>query len=120
MLVKVKMVDEEQAIKLNEKSGIQFSLTFLIQLVGTVIIAVWGYSQLDARISYIVNESATHKEKIRAIEADIKENQDKPIPSDHVQNTKLFAHERELLELKIRLGVLETRLYDHKSTSSNY
>ena len=38
-------------LKVNEKSGIQFSLTFLIQILGTVILAVWGYSQLDARIS---------------------------------------------------------------------
>jgi len=43
------MVDN--SIKVNEKAGIQFSLTFLIQILGTVILAVWGYSQLDARIS---------------------------------------------------------------------
>jgi len=108
------MVDniDTTSVKLNERAGIQFSLSFLIQILGTVILAVWGYSQLDARISQVQNETATHKEKIRAIEEDIKENQDKPIPSDHVQNTTLFAHGRELIELKTRLGVLESRLYD--------
>ena len=106
------MVDKKDTpIKVNEKSGVQFSLTFLIQILGTVVLAVWGYSQLDARISQVQNETATHTEKLRGIELELKENQDKPIPSDHVQNTTLFAHERELLELKARLGVLESRLY---------
>ena len=99
-------------LKVNEKAGIQFSLTFLIQILGTVVLAVWGYSQLDARISQVQNETATHAEKLRGIETELKENQDKPIPSDHVQNTTLFAHERELMELKTRLGVLESRMYD--------
>tara|TARA_R110000787_G_scaffold234262_3_gene341101 strand:+ start:201 stop:542 length:342 start_codon:yes stop_codon:yes gene_type:complete len=103
---------ENDPIKVNESSGIQFSLTFLIQILGTVVLAVWGYSQLDARISPVQNQGATHAEKINQIETELKENQDKPIPSDHVQNTTLFAHERELLELKTRLGVLETRLYE--------
>tara|TARA_R110002020_G_scaffold185799_5_gene383665 strand:- start:75 stop:413 length:339 start_codon:yes stop_codon:yes gene_type:complete len=102
-----------EAMKLNEKAGIQFSLTFLIQILGTVILAVWGYSQLDARITQVQNEIATHKEKLRGIELELKENQDKPIPSDHVQNTTLFSHERELSELKSRLAALEARLYDN-------
>mgnify|MGYP003627989557 CR=1 FL=1 len=106
------MKDQEEAIKLNEKAGIQFSLTFLIQILGTVILAVWGYSQLDARISSVQNDTAMHKEKLQGLEADIKENQDKPISSDHVQNTTLFAHDRELRELKTQIMVLETRLYD--------
>ena len=110
------MKQQNTPIELNESKGVKFSLSFLVQVLGTVILAVWGYSQLDARISQIGNETATHKEKLRAIEADIKENQDKPIPSDHVQNTTLFAHERELLELKARLGVLESRLYSQKSS----
>jgi len=100
-------------IELNEKAGVQFSLSFLVQVLATVILAVWGYSQLDARISQVQNISLTHAEKLRAIEADTKENQDKPIPSDHVQNTTLFAHERELGELKTRLLTLEERMYNN-------
>jgi len=106
------MTRKSESLQLNEQSGIQFSLTFLIQILGTVILAVWGYSQLDARISQVQNQGVTHAEKINQIETELKENQDKPIPSDHVQNTTLFAHERELMELKTRLGVLETRLYE--------
>jgi len=104
----------KQSMELNEKAGVQFSLSFLVQVLGTVILAVWGYSQLDARISHVQNQAATHKEKLRAIEADMKENQDKPISSDHVQNTKLFSQEIALEELRDRLRVLEDRLYSNK------
>lgn len=102
---------EEKSIKVNEKAGIQFSLTFLIQVLGTVIVAVWGYSQLDARISQVQNETATHKEQLRGIELELKENQDKPIPSDYVQNTTLVAHEKEIGELRSRIKMLESQVY---------
>ena len=101
--------------RFDAESGIQFSLSFLIQVLATVILAVWGYSQLDARISTVTNALSTAASKIHTIETDLKENQDKPIPSDHVQNTKLFAHERELMELKTRIAVLETRLYSSRA-----
>ena len=113
------MVDKDQSIELNEQSGVQFSLSFLIQILATVILAVWGYSQLDARISQSEHTSMMHTEKINAIEEDIKESQDKPIPSDHVQNTTLAAHARELVELRSRLQTLEKRLYNHKIINSN-
>ena len=113
------MVDKEQSIELNEQSGVQFSLSFLIQILATVILAVWGYSQLDARISQSEHTSMMHTEKINAIEEDIKESQDKPIPSDHVQTTTLAAHARELVELRSRLQTLEKRLYNHKIINSN-
>jgi len=113
------MADPDRSINLKETSGVQFSLSFLIQILGTVILAVWGYSQLDARISQSEHISKTHTYKINSIEANIKESQDKPIPSDHVQNTTLAAHARELLELNNRIHVLEKRLYDHKISPSN-
>ena len=113
------MVGKDQSIELNEQSGVQFSLSFLIQVLATVILAVWGYSQLDARISQSEHLAMRHTEKINAIEADIKDSQDKPIPSDYVQNTTLASHARELLELNSRINVLEKRLYDHKIAASN-
>ena len=103
---------ENEAIELSEQSGVQFSLSFLIQILGTVVMAVWGYSQLDARISQSEHISAMHREKLDAIEAHMTEAQDKPIPSDYVQNTTLAAHEKELVELRDRLQLLEDRMYD--------
>ena len=102
----------EKTLALSEAKGIQFTLGFLLQILGTVIIAVWGYSQLDARIGSTSNVTAIHAAKIKAIEADIKENQDKPIPSDWVQNTTLSAHKGELSEIRSRLQVIESRLYE--------
>ena len=113
------MADPDKSVNLKETTGVQFSLSFLIQILGTVILAVWGYSQLDARISQSEHTSMMHTEKINAIEEDIKESQDKPIPSDHVQNTTLAAHARELVELRSRLQTLEKRLYNHKIINSN-
>ena len=113
------MADQGGSINLKETSGVQFSLSFLIQILGTVILAVWGYSQLDARISQSEHVSKTHTYKINSIEANIKESQDKPIPSDWVQNTTLASHERELVELRSSLQILEQRLYDHKMETDN-
>ena len=113
------MADQGGSINLKETSGVQFSLSFLIQILGTVILAVWGYSQLDARISQGEHVSKTHTYKINSIEANIKESQDKPIPSDWVQNTTLASHERELVELRSALQILEQRLYDHKMKTDN-
>lgn len=113
------MADHDSSIDLKETSGVQFSLFFLIQILGTVIMAVWGYSQLDARISQSEHISQTHTYKIKSIEADIKESQDKPIPSDHVQNTTLLEHQRALAELRSALQILEKRLYDQKMIAEN-
>ena len=61
------MVDKDQSIELNEQSGVQFSLSFLIQVLATVILAVWGYSQLDARVSQSEHLGMMHSEKINAL-----------------------------------------------------
>ena len=113
------MADPDRSVNLKETTGVQFSLSFLIQILGTVILAVWGYSQLDARISQSEHISKTHTYKINSIEANIKESQDKPIPSDHVQNTTLAAHERDIFELKSRLQILEERMYDRLLINGN-
>ena len=99
--------------EINDKLGVQFSLSFLIQVLATVIIAVWGYSQLDARITTAANEVASHGGRLLSIESDLKENQDKPIPSDHVQNTTLVAHTQQLDELKLNVQIMEDRIYEH-------
>ena len=55
------------------------------------MIAVWGYSQLDGRLSHVENSTRTHNENLARIEQTMDDNQDAPISSDHVQNTKLEA-----------------------------
>lgn len=73
---------------------------------------VWGYSQLDARISAIANSSVQHTEGIERIEASMEKNQDAPISSDHIQNTKLNWLESVNGDVLKRLDLLEKRLYE--------
>ena len=39
--------------KIQENSGVSFSLSFLIQILSAIVLGVWGYSQLDSRISFL-------------------------------------------------------------------
>lgn len=105
---------EKKAMQIKESTGIQFSLSFLIQIIATVIMAVWGYSQLESKITALENSNVMHTEQIDGILSDMKESQDKPISSDHVQNTTLFSHDRELSELRARIAIIEARTYDAK------
>jgi chromosome segregation ATPase len=99
-------------MKLQESAGISFSLSFLIQILTAIVLGVWAYSQLDARISALQNSSDSYDESITRIEETMDEAQDQPISSDYVQNTTLQAHQRELEDVKDRLQVLEMRLYE--------
>jgi hypothetical protein len=103
--------EKKSSMNLKESTGVQFSLSFLIQVLATVAFAVWGYSQLDARISVIENDSATSVEAITRIEADMELNQDRPISSDHIQNTMLSNLDTKLNWLKEQLILMDERVY---------
>lgn len=89
---------------MRESSAVSFSLSFLLQLVAILVGAVWGYSQLDARIRVIQNSSVQHDESIARIESTITSTQDQPISSDYVQNTNIT-------QILRRLDMIERRLY---------
>ncbi len=99
-----------EAIK--ESANVSFSLSFLLQLVGILMAGVWGYSQLDARISTIANASVQHTEGIERIETSMEKNQDAPISSDDIQNTKLNWLESVNIDMLGRLDRLEVRMYE--------
>ena len=94
-------------MKLQESSGVSFSLSFLLQVLGAIAVGVWGFSQLDARISELAQSSLAHKESIERIENNV----DAPIPSDHIQNTKIYFLEAEHAEVLKRIETIEARLY---------
>ena len=102
-----------EAIK--ESAKVSFSLSFLLQLVGVLMAGVWGYSQLDARISTIANASAQHTDGIARIEDSMEKNQDAPISSDHIQNTKLNWLESVNADVLQRLDRMEMRIYDMRN-----
>lgn len=97
---------------IKESANVSFSLSFLLQLVGVLMAGVWGYSQLDARISTISNASIQHTEGIERIEASMEKNQDAPISSDHIQNTKLNWLESVNVDVLKRLDRMEMRMYE--------
>jgi len=98
--------------QLNRDAGISFSLSFLLQILGGIVVAVWGFSQLDARISELAQSSQAHKESITRIEESMEKNQDMPISSDHVQNTSIRFLEAEYEGLMKRIDTMDTRIYD--------
>jgi uncharacterized coiled-coil protein SlyX len=96
--------------KIQESSGVSFSLSFLIQILSAIVLGVWGFSELSNRISFLETVTGKHEESISDIESTILENQDQPISSDWVQNTSLkfiektiAIHEQELQKLNDRL-----------------
>ena len=93
--------------KIQESSGVSFSLSFLIQILSAIVLGVWGYSQLDSRISFLETTSSNNTMHIEKIQSDMLASQDAPISSDHIQNTSLrfleemmAQHEAEIIKLQ--------------------
>jgi len=101
-------------MKLQESAGVSFSLSFLLQVLTAIALGVWGFSQLDARISELAQASLAHKQSIERIEINMEKNQDAPIPSDHIQNTKIYFLEAEHAEVRKRLETIENRIYESR------
>jgi hypothetical protein len=99
-------------MRLQESAAVSFSLSFLLQILGAVILGVWGYSQLDARISELAQSSQAYGESIDRIDDSMEKNQDMPISSDHVQNTSLRFLEAEHRDLLRRLDTIDDRIYE--------
>ncbi len=61
---------------------------------------VWGYSQLNARISFLEYQVAMNEEHIIDLEEDAEKNQDAEIPADIKQNQRIEYLEREVERLR--------------------
>ena len=105
--------------KIQESSGVSFSLSFLIQVLSAIVLGVWGYSQLDSRISFLETPTSNNSMHIEKIQADMLANQDAPISSDHIQNTSIrfletmvAQHESEIVKLQDKVYDLNTMMGD--------
>jgi len=85
---------------IGDESSLNISLPMLIQAVGLIGAMVWGYSQLNARISFLEYQVAMHENHIERIEENAEENQDAEIPADIKQNTRLEYLEKEINRLR--------------------
>ena len=98
--------------KIQESSGVSFSLSFLIQILTAIVLGVWGFSELSNRISFLETVTGKHEESIADIETTILESQDKPISSDWVQNTSLRFIEERIAIHQAELELLNNRVYE--------
>ena len=83
-------------IPIGEKSSLNITLPMLIQAVGFIAAMVWGYGQLDSRISFLEHLASMNEQAI----AEMKALQDAPIPSDVRQDEKLRKIEEEIIRLR--------------------
>jgi|TARA_Y100000033_G_C2725355_1_gene100542 hypothetical protein len=90
----------ENTKPISDSSSLSISLPMIIQAVTFVVMLVWGYSQLNARISFLEYQVAMNEEHIIDIEEDAEANQDAEIPADIKQNQRIEYLEREVQRLR--------------------
>ena len=89
---------------LGQDSSLNISLPMLFQAVGVIGAMVWGYGELNGRISFLEYQVRINEEHIEAIEEDAKESQNAEIPADIRQNEKIRVLEEEVQRLRNEQG----------------
>jgi len=90
----------ENTKPISDSSSLSISLPMIIQAVTFVVMLVWGYSQLNARISFLEYQVAMNESHITDIEEDAENNQDAEIPADIRQNERIRVLELEVERLR--------------------
>tara|TARA_E500000331_G_scaffold298842_1_gene298884 strand:+ start:3893 stop:4174 length:282 start_codon:yes stop_codon:yes gene_type:complete len=90
----------ENTKPISDSSSLNISLPMIIQAVTFIIMLVYGYSQLNARISFLEYQVAMNEEHIIDIEEDAEKNQDAEIPADIKQNQRIEYLEKEVERLR--------------------
>ena len=73
----------------------------LFQAVAVIGAMVWGYGELNGRISFLEYQVKINEEHIAAIEENAKASQNAEIPADIRQNVKIKTLEKEVERLRI-------------------
>lgn len=81
---------------IGQDSSLNISLPMLLQAVGFIGAMVWGYGQLNTRISFLEHQANTNERSIEEMKA----MQDLPIPSDVRQDEKIQRIEQEIIRLR--------------------
>tara|TARA_B100001250_G_C19799618_1_gene790377 strand:+ start:1243 stop:1527 length:285 start_codon:yes stop_codon:yes gene_type:complete len=92
------MAEDKKPI--GDSSSLDISLPMLIQAVTFIVMLVWGYSQLNSRISFLEYQVSINESYIDNIIEDAKESQDAEIPADIRQNERITFLEREVERLR--------------------
>ena len=81
---------------IGQDSSLNISLPMLLQAVGFIGAMVWGYGQLNTRISFLEHQANMNEQAIKEMKA----MQNLPIPSDVRQDEKLQRLEDEIERLR--------------------
>jgi hypothetical protein len=92
---------------ISDKSHFKISLPMAIQAIGAIMVLVYGYRELESRIR--LNE--LHIETTMQTVGDLVELQEKPIPSDIRQDTRLNYLEAQMNNNNDDLEYLKRKLY---------
>ena len=85
---------------IGQDSSLNISLPMIFQIVGIISAFVWGYGELNGRISFLEYQVRINEEHIEAIVEDAKESQNAEIPADIRQNEKIRVLEKEVEKLR--------------------
>jgi len=85
---------------IGQDSSLNISLPMIFQIVGIISAFVWGYGELNGRISFLEYQVKINEEHIKAIEEDAKASQNAEIPADIRQNEKIIVLEKEVERLR--------------------
>ena len=97
--------------KIQESSGVSFSLSYLIQLVGGITVATFAFSELNNRIGIVENTSTSNVTHIEAIIKAQEENQNAWIPADFQQFEILKSHKEILAQHQAEIIRLQDKVY---------
>jgi len=90
----------ENTKPISDNSSLSISLPMIIQAVGFIGALVYGYGQLNTRISFLEYQVAINEEHIERMEEQAYENQNAEIPADIRQNQRIDYIEKELDRLR--------------------
>ena len=85
---------------IGQDSSLNISLPMLLQAVGFIGAMIWGFGELNGRISFLEYQVRINEEHIEAIVEDAKESQNAEIPADIRQNEKIKVLEKEIERLR--------------------
>ena len=84
--------------QLNDETGVNLNIKWLVQIVVVVAVAVWGYSELNGRLSNLEHNYEMLKDKLDRTNQAIEEsaNGHNAWPMDVEQSTKIKKIEEDL------------------------
>ena len=85
---------------ISDSSSLNISLPMLFQAIGLIGAMVWGYGELNSRISFLEYQVSINESYIDTIQEDAKESQNAEIPADIKQNQRIDYLEKELDRLR--------------------